>query len=131
LVLVVNIQSPILLALDTIRQINIYTHYMAGDRKLVGRLDQLSIRPPTPPLTTSPDSPTPSAKPLFHETLPSSSIDIILAELRNRRRGRPQQESEWWCIKLGLDEFDSFEARIQTDEDLDGFVADKVKYVCL
>jgi hypothetical protein len=106
---------------------------MADKEKiLVGRLDQLSIRLPTPPLTTSnetsPDSPTPSGEFTVRKTLPSG-VDVILAELRNRRKGQPQQDSEWWCIQLSLDEFESLEAGIEADEDLYGFVMDKVKYV--
>ncbi|KAI4865953.1 hypothetical protein F4820DRAFT_275558 [Hypoxylon rubiginosum] len=79
------------------------------------------LSPPTPPKTTSPDSPTPSG------ALPTSGVDKVIAELRNRRRGRLQEaeekeeKEEWWCISLSIDEFNSLEARIEVDDDLYGF----------
>ena len=98
---------------------------MADKQKiLIGRFQKVSIRPPT----TSHDPSTSSEKPSFHETKPSN-VDIILTELHNRRRGRPQRDLEWWCVRLSLDEFKSLEAHIEADETLNGFFLDKVKYV--
>ncbi|KAK3353144.1 hypothetical protein B0T25DRAFT_580940 [Lasiosphaeria hispida] len=59
-----------------------------------------------------PDSPTPSA------SLPVSNVDIVIAELRNRSRGRPQVEEEWWCISLSPTQFNTLEARIKAEKDL-------------
>jgi hypothetical protein len=94
------------------------------DRLFLDRLflDRLSLGPPTPPQTTSPDSPTPS------EALPAiSGVDKIIAELRNRGRGGPQVEEEWWCVSLSVDEFNTLEARIEADKDLQSLVADSIK----
>jgi hypothetical protein len=89
---------------------------MADKKNLVGQLDRLAIRPPSPPLSTSPGSPTPSEKEHLHRTL--SNIEIILTELRNRSRGQPQQEEEWWSIPLIPHEYDGLLALIQVEEDL-------------
>ncbi|XXH04102.1 hypothetical protein Hte_010513 [Hypoxylon texense] len=68
---------------------------------------------------TSPDSLTPSG------ALLTSGVDKIIAELRNRRRGQLQEEEEeWWCVSLSIDEFKSLEARIEADEGLHGFKYD-------
>ncbi|KAK3945334.1 hypothetical protein QBC46DRAFT_445252 [Diplogelasinospora grovesii] len=46
------------------------------------------------------------------------NIDIILTELRNRSRGQPQQDSEWWSVCLSPNEYDNLLALIQAEEDL-------------
>ena len=84
----------------------------------IDQLSQLSIQALTTPLTTSPDSPVPSAK--QHKLPSGSGPGSILAKLRNRRKGRPQRDQEWWCVRLSLDEFESFEKSIQADDDLNG-----------
>ncbi|KAK3944307.1 hypothetical protein QBC46DRAFT_350719 [Diplogelasinospora grovesii] len=100
---------------------------MADDKRKIAQLDRLSLCPLTPPETLPPDSPTPSV------SLPVSSVDKIIAELRNRCRGRPQVEEEWWCVSLSLDEFNALEARIEADEDLHGskydYFPDLAKFV--
>jgi hypothetical protein len=78
---------------------------MADKKKLVDRLDQLAIRPPSPPLTISP---TPSEKEHLYKT--SSNIDIILTELRNHSKGQLQQE--WWSVHLSPNEYDNLLALI-------------------
>ena len=98
---------------------------MADDKRITAkidhlRFDQLHLGPPTPPQTTSPDSPMPS------EALPiSSSVDKIISELHNRRCGRPQVEEDWWSVNLSIDEYNAFETRLKADEDLQNFVVTK------
>ena len=98
---------------------------MADYKKSIDPLNKPSIQPLTSRLTTSPVLPTPSRK---QPEIPSGSNVDVIAELISRRRVRPQKDSEWWCVRLSLDEFKSLEARIQADEDLDDFVGRNIKY---
>jgi len=82
-----------------------------ADKKTIGQLDRLTLLPATPPETASPNSPTPSV------SLPVSSIDKIIVEIRNRICGQVEHEEEWWCISLSCDEFIAFEARFEAEGD--------------
>ncbi|KAK3352424.1 hypothetical protein B0T25DRAFT_541958, partial [Lasiosphaeria hispida] len=84
-----------------------------ADKRTIAQLDRLTLYPATPPDTASPDSPTPSAG------LPVSGVDKIIAEIRNRIRGRVEGEEEWWCINLSCDEFKAFEARFEAEVEED------------
>ncbi|KAK3357160.1 hypothetical protein B0T25DRAFT_566473 [Lasiosphaeria hispida] len=85
------------------------------DKRMITQPDWLNkrttIHPPTP-RETSPDSPTPSV------SLPVSSVDMVIAELRNRNCGRLQVEEEWRCISLGRSQFNTLETRIKVDKDI-------------
>ncbi|KAL2197289.1 hypothetical protein P885DRAFT_60668 [Corynascus similis CBS 632.67] len=83
---------------------------MAEKRK-TAELDRLTLYLATPPETASPDSATPSLG------LPISSVDKIIAEIRDRICGRVEVEEEWWCISLSRDEFKALKARFEAEGD--------------
>ena len=88
---------------------------MADEKAIVPKLDRLALYPVTPPETASPNSPTPSST----VGLPVSSVDKIIAEIRNRIRDRVEVEEEWWCISLSRDEFKAFKARFKAEVEED------------
>jgi hypothetical protein len=82
-------------------------------------------------LTTPPESlihlPLTSLK-SYEKSVPPSSVQHVLGEIRSRRDGRHTTEEPWLSFLLDVDEYRELQRLMVADDDFHDFVENKLRY---